>query len=280
MPAREVGACSWSLRARSPEELVRSARAIGVHSVQLALTPYADEPGKLEQAVAILARGGIAVRSGMLSTIGEDYSTLESIRRTGGLRPDGHWKENLARARTVAGLAKKIGVTLVSFHAGFLPETRASDERRSMIHRLRDVVDAFAAEGARVALETGQERAPILLEVLDELERPACGVNFDPANMILYGMGDPVAALALLAPRVLQIHVKDAKKTSTPGSWGEEVPAGSGEVDWPAFFDVVRERRIDVDLMIEREAGDDRVGDMRAARGLVERELARIGAGA
>lgn len=280
MPAREVGACSWSLRARSPEELVRTASAIGVHSVQLALTPYADDPKKLEQAVAILARGGIAVRSGMLSTIGEDYSTLESIRRTGGLRPDEHWKANLARARSVAGLAKRIGVTLVSFHAGFLPETRASDERRAMIHRLRDVVDAFAAEGARVALETGQERAQVLLEVLDELERPACGVNFDPANMILYGMGDPVAALALLASRVLQIHVKDARRSSTRGTWGEEVPVGSGEVDWRAFFDVVRERRVDVDLMIEREAGENRVGDIRTARGVVERELARTGAGA
>jgi sugar phosphate isomerase/epimerase len=280
MPAREVGACSWSLRARSPAELAHAARDAGVRSVQLALTPYADDPRKLEQAVAVLARGGIAVRSGMLSTIGEDYSTLESIRRTGGLRPDEHWKANLARARAVAGLAKRLGVTLVSFHAGFLPENRVSAERRSMIARLRDVVDAFAVEGARVALETGQERAEVLLEVLDDLERPSCGVNFDPANMILYGMGDPVAALALLAPRVLQIHVKDAKKTLAPGSWGEEVPVGSGEVDWPAFFDVVRERRIDVDLMIERESGDDRVGDIQAARGLVERELARIGAGA
>jgi sugar phosphate isomerase/epimerase len=267
------------LRARSPEELARASRDVGVRSVQLALTPYVDEPQKLQQAVAVLAREGVAVRSGMLSTIGEDYSTLESIRRTGGLRPDAYWTANLARARTVAGLAKKVGITLVSFHAGFLPESRVSTERRSMIARLRDVVDAFAVEGARVALETGQERAEILLEVLDDLERPSCGVNFDPANMILYGMGDPAAALAALAPRVLQIHIKDATRTRTPGTWGTEVRVGTGEVDWPAFFDVVRERRIDVDLMIEREAGDDRVGDMRAARGVVERELARIGAG-
>ncbi len=280
MPAREVGACSWSLRARSPEELARAARDVGVRSVQLALTPYADEPRKLGQAVAVLAREGVAVRSGMLSTIGEDYSTLESIRRTGGLRPDARWRANLERARAVAGLAKSIGITLVSFHAGFLPEGRVAAERRTMIARLRDVIDAFAVEGARVALETGQERAEVLLEVLDDLERPSCGVNFDPANMILYGMGDPVAALAALAPRVLQIHVKDATRTRTAGTWGEEVPVGTGEVDWPAFFDVVRERRIDVDLMIEREAGDDRVGEMRGAREIVERELLRIGAGA
>lgn len=280
MPSREVGACSWSLRAQSPEDLARRARAVGVHTVQLALTPYAEDPRKLERAVDILGRSGIAVRSGMLSTIGEDYASLESIRRTGGLRPDEHWRANLARARAVAAAAKRIGVPLVSFHAGFLPETRASDERRSMIARLRDVVDAFAADGVRVALETGQERAEILLDVLDELERPACGVNFDPANMILYGMGDPVASLARLAQRVLQIHVKDAIRTKVPGTWGEEVPAGKGEVDWPAFFDVVRERKIEVDLMIERESGEDRTADIQAARDLVERELARIGSGA
>jgi len=280
MPPREVGACSWSLRAQSPEDLARRARAVGVHTLQLALTPYVEEPKKLAKVVDVLRRSGIAVRSGMLSTIGEDYSSLDSIRRTGGLRPDGHWRANLSRARAVAGLAKTIGVTLVSFHAGFLPETRVSDERRSMITRLRDVVDAFASEGVRVALETGQERAEILLEVLEDLERPGCGVNFDPANMILYGMGDPVAALSILAPRVFQIHVKDALRTRTPGTWGEEVPVGKGEVDWPAFFDVVRARKLEVDLMIEREAGEDRTADIQSARALVERELARIGAAA
>ena len=71
---------------------------------------------------------------------------------------------------------------------------------------------------------------------------------------------------------VRQIHVKDATATAEPGTWGTEVPVGDGEVVWPAFLDIVSTRLPGVDMMIEREAGEDRVGDMRRARDLI-REL-------
>lgn len=276
MSNARLGVCSWSLRPKSEADLAAKVRAAGLERVQLALADFAGDEARIARTRAALAQAGVAVRSGMLATIGEDYSTLESIRRTGGLRPDEHWPANLARAQAVARAARGFGVSLVSFHAGFLPESRGSRERSTMIERLRQVVDLFADERVRIALETGQERAEVLFDVLAELDRPTCGVNFDPANMILYGMGDPVDALAMLAPRVLQIHVKDARAAKKRGAWGEEVPAGTGEVDWPAFFGVCREKNLDVDLMIEREAGEDRIGDIARARELVERELARI----
>jgi sugar phosphate isomerase/epimerase len=276
MSATRIGVCSWSLRPATAADLASKVRAAGLARVQIALTDLAKDEAQLTRTRAALAEAGITVRSGMLATIGEDYTTLESIRRTGGLRPDEHWEGNLARAHAVALAAKSFGVPLVSFHAGFLPESKGSRERATVISRLRQVVDVFADERVKIALETGQERAEVLLGVLAELERPACGVNFDPANMILYGMGDPVAALALLAPHVLQIHVKDARAAKTAGAWGEEVAVGTGEVDWSAFFGVYREKKLAVDLMIEREAGDDRVGDISRARATVERELARI----
>jgi sugar phosphate isomerase/epimerase len=272
---RRIGVCSWSLRADDPADLARKVRAVGVDLVQLALGPLWSDEDRLSSTVAALEVEGIEIRSGMMSTIGEDYSTLETIRKTGGLRPDAHWKKNLAVAEAVARTARRIGVSLVSFHAGFLPEERESRERKTMIDRLRQVVDAFAEQGVRAALETGQERAEVLLDVLAELDRPGCGVNFDPANMILYGMGEPVEALSKLAPRVLQIHVKDAQATKARGTWGEEVAVGEGEVDWPAIFGVLAEKRLEVDLMIEREAGQDRVGDAARARAVVERELSR-----
>jgi sugar phosphate isomerase/epimerase len=144
-----------------------------------------------------------------------------------------------------------------------------------LLRRLRQVVDVFADQGVHLAFETGQETADTLLHALAELDRPRAGVNFDPANMLLYGMGDPIAALGLLAPHVRQIHIKDARRTKTPGTWGEEVPAGTGEVNWKQFFAVVAERELSVDLMIEREAGNDRVGDIVTARKLVEQEIAK-----
>jgi L-ribulose-5-phosphate 3-epimerase len=271
---RRVGVCSWSLQASSPEELATRAKAVGVDCVQLALDPLRTGHWPLATTVRALDAAGLELRSGMMSTIGEDYSTLTSIRETGGLRPDRHWKANRRSASTDAALARCLGLDLISFHAGFLPDVPGA-ERAKLVERLREVVDVLADQGVRAAFETGQERAATLRDILDELDRPTAGVNFDPANMLLYDKDDPVEALRLLAPRVFQIHVKDARRTRTRGAWGDEVPVGTGEVDWTRFFDVVHAQRIAVDLMIEREAGKDRVGDMRIARERVERELER-----
>jgi len=87
--------------------------------------------------------------------------------------------------------------------------------------------------------------------------------------MILYGVGDPIEALRQLGPRVVQVHVKDALPTTVPGQWGEEVPVGTGRVDWRAFFGALDEAQPGVNLMIEREAGEQRVSDVRRARELV-----------
>ncbi len=275
--SQQIGVCSWSLRPGSVEELARGLEAVKVQAVQLALDPLRAGDWEIGETVACLREAGIEIRSGMIGMKGEDYSTLESIRRTGGVRRDEHWEVNLAAASESAAIANRIGVGLVTFHAGFLPHERSDPSRGVMIERLRAIVDRFAAYGINVGFETGQETADTLLDVLDELDRPGAGVNFDPANMILYGMGDPVAAMRKLAPRVVQVHIKDAIGTDIPGTWGKEVPAGSGAVDWPAFFDVVRTQPLKCDLMIERETPGDRVTEIRQACELVQRLLPREG---
>ncbi|MCC6406314.1 MAG: sugar phosphate isomerase/epimerase [Planctomycetes bacterium] len=272
--AKRLGACSWSLKANGPKELAQRVRQVGVANVQLALDPLRTGAWSVDETVAACASAGLSIRSGMMGMQGEDYGSLDSIKATGGVRPTEHWNANLAAARANAKLAARLGLRLVTFHAGFLPHEASDPERKVLIERLRALVDVFASEGAVVGFETGQESARTLLDVLAELDRPTAGVNFDPANMLLYDMGDPVAALKLLAPRVKQIHVKDAVRTKQRGTWGAEVCVGTGEVDWRALFAAAAESKLDVDFMIEREAGDDRIGDMRKARELVERELA------
>lgn len=224
-----------------------------------------------------LGQAGITALSGMMSMAGEDYTTLESIARTGGVRADGAWHANFKAAGRNAEIAKELGLTLVTFHAGFLPHGPSREEqgeRAKMIERLRQLAEVFGSRGVRVALETGQETADTLLSVLRDVnaglgEARRVGVNFDPANMILYGMGDPITALRALRAHVVQVHVKDAVATTTPGTWGEEVRVGTGRVDWKAFFGELGEGAA-CDAAIEREAGESRVEDVRAARVLVE----------
>lgn len=277
-PARRIGVCSWSLQAQSPAELARKIREVGVLHVQLALDPIRTGQWPEVGTINALRESEIEVISGMMGMEGEDYSTLESIATTGGVRQATTWPVNLAAAKANALLSARLGLKLVTFHAGFIPH-HAGEERRVMIERLRTLADIFDDRGIRVALETGQESAQTLLGALEELNRPSVGVNFDPANMILYGMGNPVQALKALAPRVAQIHIKDAVPTTKPGTWGEEVCAGAGAVDWSAFFDTVAMQKLPVDLVIEREAGNNRVSDAAAARALVLKQLmhARFG---
>jgi len=271
-----IGVCSWSLRPTSAADLVEKVKLCGVSGVQLALDPIRRGEWDEAETERLLGEAGIAILSGMMGMEGEDYTTLESIKRTGGVRPDVTWARNLESARQNAQIAHRLGIKLVTFHAGFLPHDGGgpgAGERHTMVMRLRELAAVFATWSVKVALETGQEDAKTLIAVLNALGKPVVGVNFDPANMILYGMGDPVAALRLLAPWVRQVHIKDAKASREAGAWGAEVPAGTGEVDWPGFFRVLKEQGVDVDLLIEREAGHSRIDDVKRARPVIEQNL-------
>jgi len=89
--------------------------------------------------------------------------------------------------------------------------------------------------------------------------------------MIMYDKGDPVKALHVLAPWIRQVHLKDAQRTKIPGTWGPEVPVGTGDVNWRAFFSTFKHVVFNVNLAIEREYGNNRIGDIRMAREFMER---------
>lgn len=270
---RRIGVCSWSLCAAGPDELVKLVRACGLDAVQLALDPVRERAWSEAETVDRLREAGIDLISGMMGMAGEDYTTLDSIRLTGGVRADQYWPANLKAAVGNAALARRLGVSLVTLHAGFLPHDASGGLRRTMVDRLRQVAAAFADQGIEIGLETGQESDRTLLEMLDELAAPNIGINFDPGNMILYATGEPVRALRVLHPRVRQIHIKDATPSTLPGAWGQEEVAGRGAVDWPGLFEVVQAHLPDVNLVIEREAGDSRVEDVRTAEQLIRRHL-------
>lgn len=265
-----LAVCSWSLQPTSPQQLIEHLRAIGLSRVQLALDPLRENPAVWGETAALFKQAGITIVSGMFGTVGEDYTSLESIHRTGGLVPDDTWDENWENAQATAELAHQLGLKLVTFHAGFLPHEESDPEFEKLQHRIRLVADVFAAKGIDLAFETGQEEADTLKLFLEKLGRVNVGVNFDPANMILYDKGNPIAALRTLASWVKQCHIKDANRTLTPGTWGEEVPSGTGQVDWKQFFAVLREIGFNGYCCIEREAGTQRVADIITARKMVE----------
>ena len=266
-----IAVCSWSLQPASPQDLLQKLNATGIRRVQLALDPLRESPKIWGDTEKFFRENNVPVVSGMVGCIGEDYSTLESIRLTGGIAPDATWEQNLKNIHACAAIAKKMGLKLVTFHAGFLPADEAHPTFAKMCARLDQVADIFMVQNILLGLETGQETAQELADLLHKLNHPNIGVNFDPANMIMYDKGDPVKALHTLAPWIRQVHIKDAKRTTIPGTWGPEVPVGTGEVDWRGFFSTFKHVIFNVSLCIEREYGSARVADIRTARAFVEK---------
>jgi sugar phosphate isomerase/epimerase len=265
-----VAVCSWSLQPGNPQDLLAKLGSTGIHRVQLALDPLRESPGVWGETQKTFREKGITIVSGMFGCVGEDYSTLDTIRVTGGIAPDSTWEQNRKSIQATALLAQELGLKLVTFHAGFVPHDKKDPAALRMQQRLGEVADVFGSAGITLGLETGQETAPVLLALLQKLNRPNLGVNFDPANMLLYDKGDPVEALQTLGPWIRQIHIKDARRTKTRGTWGEEVVVGAGEVDWPAFFAALDKLKYAGDLVIEREAGNQRVADICQAKKVLE----------
>ena len=269
----QIAFCSWSVQPRRPEDLVRACQEVEIPRVQLALNPLIDNAALWGDVGEFLASEGISVISGMFAAAGEDYSTPETIRRTGGIVPDETWNRNRAMVEASAHLAKRFGFETITTHIGFIPEEPDDPKFSVVVERTREIADCFGKvfEGA-LCLETGQESASTLAGFLKAVERPNVFVNFDPANLLLYDMGDPMEALRELSSSLGGIHLKDARR-----GWGQETRVGDGEVPWEDFFNHLREIEYAGPLVIEREGGTQRVADIRHARAFTQSMLEKLG---
>ncbi len=256
-----VSICSWSLR-QDVHELAESMRKMDIGYVNLAVRPALQQGG--EKFLQAVREQDWTISSTMIDFPCEDYSTLESIKKTGGIGPDEHWEENRELALGAIDVTVELGAKYLLMHAGFIDHTQP-DYARKFYDRIRLLADAAVEKQIKFLMETGQETAGELRRFLEEMHHPALKVNFDPANMILYDKGDPLEAIKVLAPWIKHVHIKDALRTKTPGTWGLEVPWGEGEVGSDAFLRTLKEIGFNGALAIEREAGDDRFGDIKKA---------------
>ena len=218
---------------------------------------------------------GLTLTGAMLGFPGEDYTTPQTIRATGGFGDPATRPERLDRLAWALDRTVKLGLSDLTLHAGFLPEADHPD-RPAMLDTLAKAGRMAAEKGVTLAFETGQESALLLRLTLDELKAPNLKVNFDPANMLLYDMGDPIHAVEILAQDIRSVHVKDARRPTIPGNWGEEVPLGEGEVNIPRFIRALKAVGYAGPLVIEREVGDQaaRIRDIRHGLDFLRRCLA------
>ena len=262
----DIGVCSWSLNTSDLSEVATRVSEAGLSHVQLAVSPLANlDDARREQQLKFLKDAGIQVTAGMCAFDGESYESITMIRKTGGFMPPDLWDQRREHAIHCARLMSEAGVNTISTHVGFIP-TSLDPSYGSMVEKIGFLAGEYARLGVDLLLETGQEKATELLQFLNDLNARNVGVNFDPANMILYGAGDPVEAVTIIGRHIRHVHVKDAISSKRPGTdWGTEVPFGDGQVPTASFFAALAEAGYRGPLVIERESGDDRLDDIRRA---------------
>jgi sugar phosphate isomerase/epimerase len=197
---------------------------------------------------------GIEVTCVFAGFEGESNADIPTVKQTVGLVPRATRAERAAELKEIADLAHQLGVDKVGVHIGFVPHDPSDPDHEELVYITRDVCNYLAANKQALHLETGQEPADVLLGFIERVELNNLFINFDPANMILYGIGEPLPALERLGHYVRSVHCKDAKWSDRPGeTWGMEVPLGQGDVDMKAYLQTLDKIGYEGPLTIERE---------------------------
>jgi sugar phosphate isomerase/epimerase len=251
-----IGVCSWSLQVKSVPELKQLLDRLGIATVQIACgDPHHAAWEEGEHLPEAACSAGFHMTGAMLGFPGEDYTTPQTIQHSGGFGNPATRTERLDRFAWALDRTRALGLADLMLHAGFIPEP-GNPDRKPFLDTLGQVSALAAAKAITVAFETGQETADLLRLTLDELKCPNLKVNFDPANMLLYDKGNPLWAVEILGPDIRSVHVKDANRPAVPGTWGEEVPLGQGQVNIRAFVQTLKKVGYRGALCIEREVGN------------------------
>jgi len=251
-----IGVCSWSLQVTRVPELKGFLDRLGIDVVQIACgDPHHASWTEGDAMPAAAKAAGFRMSGAMLGFPGEDYTTPQTIEKTGGFGDPATRPQRLERFKWGLARTKDLGLSDIMLHAGFIPEV-SSPDRKAFLDTLAQVGDLAKAAGVIVAFETGQESATLLRRTLDDLKSPNLKVNFDPANMLLYDKDDPLKVLDLLAPDIRSVHVKDGTRPTVKGTWGKEVPLGRGQTNTKGFVKALKRIGYRGPLCIEREVGN------------------------
>jgi sugar phosphate isomerase/epimerase len=283
----EVGLMFWG--EKQPQKTIAAVKALGMNCGHLGFAghvPLANIAGEWRAAAE---SQDFAITSIWAAFEGESYADKPTVLRTVGFIPESTRAERETRAKQIIDTGAAMGLPIFACHIGFVPE----DESDPAFIAVRDIVrrlcDHAAQHGMTFALETGQETAPVMMHFIRAVERPNLKINFDPANMILYGTAEPIGALEIMAPEVVSVHCKDGNwpPKGEADALGTEMPLGQGAVGMDRFVDKLKQIGYRGPLVIEREVSldqdmDDRhkeglshVEDIRQAVQLLERLRAR-----
>ena len=235
------------------------AHELGVPTIQLHAPAKATRTQEnADRFLARLAELGITLTAVFGGFEGESYVDIPTVSKTVGLVPPETRAARTQEMKEIADFAKMLKCNVVALHLGFVPHDTSDPLYGEVLTITREICDHCEAHGQALHLETGQETADALLQFIGDVQRDNLFINFDRANMILYGTGEPIEALKKVGKYVRSIHCKDGTWADKPGEeWGQEVPLGEGDVGFETYLRTLDEISYVGPLTIEREIAQE-----------------------
>jgi L-ribulose-5-phosphate 3-epimerase len=256
---------------RGPEAAIKRVHDLGFPTCQLAIGAVDDDAAVTELRSA-LAKYAVEATSAIAGGPGPEVYDFYKGPLTIGLAPREYREARIARIKRVSDFAKKAGIGGVQTHCGFLPEDPNQPLYTETVNAIRTVAQYCKDNGQTFRCETGQETPITLVRAIKDVGLDNVGVNFDVANLILYGKANPVDAVELLGPYIMGIHAKDGLYPTDPKQLGREVPIGQGKVNFPVLIGLLKKAGYQNPLTIEREIeGAKQTEDILASKAYLEK---------
>ena len=191
--------------------------------------------------------------------------------------------ELIEKSKRILDLAKEFETDIVTTHIGVVPEDKNHDRYKIMQEACAELAEYADSLGSHFAIETGPETSAVLKEFLDSLGSRGVAVNLDPANLVMVTGDDPVGAVYNLKDYIVHTHAKDGvmfKKVNPEYIYKvlhpvpeeilktrayQEVPLGTGSVDFAKYLAALEDIGYKGFLTIEREVGDTPEKDIKTA---------------
>ncbi len=250
---------------KDPDAAMEKVQKLGFPTAQVFVDQF--EPGlagKLRQA---LDKHGIEPTALVVGGPGKEEWDFYQGPLTVGLVPRETRAARIAQIKKGSDLAKQSGIAAVQTHCGFIPENPNDPVYKETVAAIREVTTYCKGNGQNFRYETGQETPITLVRTMLDVGTDNQGINFDLANLILYGKANPVDAIEIIAPYIQGIHAKDGLWPTNPKDLGKEVPIGEGKVDFPRIIARLKELDYRGAVTIEREiSGPQQVEDVLNAK--------------
>jgi L-ribulose-5-phosphate 3-epimerase len=258
---------------KDPDASIAKVYDLGLPTCQAFVDDF--RPGLAERLRQALDKHGIEATSLVVGGPGKEVWDFYQGPLTIGLVPRETRATRIAHLKKASDFAKQRGIPAVQTHCGFIPENPNDAAYRETVMAMREVAAYCKGNGQNFRYETGQETPITLIRAIEDVGMDNQGVNFDLANLILYGKANPVDAIELLGPYVQGIHAKDGLWPTNPKELGEEVSIGKGKVDFPRIIARLKELNYRGAVTIEREiSGAQQLEDVRAAKAYLEKLIA------